>query len=227
MMAFFMPLAVIFAAEMGDKSMLLALAFATRYSVATVLGGVLCATLINHLAVVWLGAYLSGGLPMEAIKLACSLSFIVFGLWTLRGEEAEEGKEATGRSPFLTVAVAFFLSEMGDKTQLATLALAAEYRNVQLVWLGSSLGMALADAVGIVIGRGLGKKIPEALIQSASAGIFIALGLGGFYDALPEHTDKWMTALFFATTVLLAGYFLGKPLLLRSKEAVAAKKKGA
>ncbi len=215
MTAFLMSFALIFAAEMGDKSMLLALAFATRYSWHTVLGGVFFATLLNHLAVVWLGTYLTHGLPMEAISLVCSLSFICFGLWTLKGEEAQEEKTASNRSPFLTVAVAFFLSEMGDKTQLATLALAAEYQNMQAVWLGTTLGMTLADAAGILIGRAMGKKIPETLIQAVSASIFIVLGLAGFYEALPEHTDKWLPAVFFTSTVFLAGYLIGKPLLTK------------
>ncbi len=185
MTAFVMSLLFIFLAELGDKSMLLAMAFATRFSWQTVLGGVFCATLLNHLLVVCLGTYLTQFVSLEHVNLFCSLAFIGFGLWTIRGDILCEDTDNCRFSPFWTVAIAFFLSEMGDKTQLATLTLAAEYNNLWAVWFGTTIGMTLADASGIILGIVLGKNIPESFIKWFAAVIFILFGLWGFYSFLP------------------------------------------
>ena len=207
-----MSLAFIFVAELGDKSMLLALAFATKYSWQTVLQGVFVATAINHLLVTILGTYIIGVLPMEYISLFCAVAFIGFGLWTIRGDVLEDDDvKATKYSPFWTVAIAFFLSEMGDKTQLATLTLALEYNNLLFVWLGTTLGMVLADAVGIYLGKLLGNKIPEETIKWVAASIFIVFGFWGIYEAIAEYAIA--LPIMFATAVVVAviGYFIRRP----------------
>lgn len=170
-------------AEMGDKTQLLAMAFATRFKWHIVMWGVFFATLMNHLMAVAVGSYLTKIFPIFFIKVIASGSFIVFGLWTLRGDKIEDEDKRFNLSPFWTVAIAFFIAEMGDKTQLATIALAAKYNNIFGIWFGTTTGMLIADAIGIIFGIVLGKKIPEKVIKWFAALIFILFGILGLYDA--------------------------------------------
>jgi Ca2+/H+ antiporter, TMEM165/GDT1 family len=160
------------------------MAFASRYRWQTVMWGVFAATLVNHLLAVAVGSYLTAFVPMEYIQMAAAGSFIFFGLWTLRGDKLEGEEKRFNYSPFWTVAIAFFIAEMGDKTQLATVALAARYESIISVWLGTTSGMLVADAVGIVVGIVLGKKIPERFIKWFAALVFIAFGIIGLLQAL-------------------------------------------
>ncbi len=174
-------------AEMGDKTQLLAMAFACRYPAKTVLAGVLVATLLNHLLAVVVGSWLTNIVPLDTIQIAASVSFILFGLWTLRGDQLEGEDKKYKFSPFWTVAVAFFFAEMGDKTQLATVALAAKYQSIFPIWMGTTAAMLAADAFGIIVGVILGKKIPERFVKWFAAVIFILFGIIGLYDSLPER----------------------------------------
>jgi putative Ca2+/H+ antiporter (TMEM165/GDT1 family) len=173
-------------AEMGDKTQLLAMAFATRFPAKTVLAGVLVATLLNHLLAVVLGNWLTSVVPFDGIQIAASASFILFGLWTLRGDRLEGEDKKYTYSPFWTVAVAFFFAEMGDKTQLATVALAAKYHSIIPIWLGTTAGMMVADAFGIIVGVVLGKKTPERFVKWFASAIFIFFGVAGLYVTLPQ-----------------------------------------
>jgi putative Ca2+/H+ antiporter (TMEM165/GDT1 family) len=184
MTAYLASVAFVVLAEMGDKTQLLAMAFATRYRWQLVMWGVLAATLLNHLMAVVVGAYLTVLLPLQYIKIAAASSFILFGLWTLRGDTLEGEDRRFNFSPFWTVAVAFFFAEMGDKTQLATVALAARFDSIIPVWLGTTTAMLIADAIGIIIGIVLGKKIPERAVKWFAALVFIAFGIIGLYEAL-------------------------------------------
>lgn len=184
MTAFLTSLAIVFLAEMGDKTQLLSMAFATRFRWQTVMLGVLVATASNHLFAVYVGNYLTSIIPLIYIKISASASFILFGLWTIRGDKLEDEDKRFNFSPFWTVTAAFFLAEMGDKTQLATVALAAEFNTVVPVWVGTTTGMLIADGVGIVVGILLHKKIPEKQIKWLVALVFIAFGLWGLYASL-------------------------------------------
>lgn len=128
--------------------------------------------------------YLTSIIPLAYIKIAAAASFILFGLWTLRGDKLHDEDKRFNFSPFWTVTVAFFIAEMGDKTQLATVALAAEFNTVIPVWLGTTGGMLVADAVGIILGMVLHKKIPEKQIKWFAAMVFIAFGVWGLYESL-------------------------------------------
>jgi len=174
-------------AEMGDKTQLLAMAFASRYRWQTVLWGVFVATLVNHFLAVVAGSYLARFVPMQYIQIAASASFILFGLWTIRGDTLEGEDKRFNFSPFWTVAVAFFFAEMGDKTQLATVALATKYSNIIVVWFGTTTAMIIADAIGIIIGIVMGKKIPERFVKWFAAIIFMLFGAIGLYQYLPKN----------------------------------------
>ncbi len=183
MIAFLTSLGFVVLAEMGDKTQLLAMAFASRMRWQTVMWGVFWATAANHLLAVLVGNYLTHIVPLLWIKVAAALSFILFGLWTIRGDELSAEDRRFSFSPFWTVAVAFFLAEMGDKTQLATVALAADFNTIVPVWTGTTSGMLIADAIGIVIGIVLHKNIPEQQIKWFAAVTFILFGIGGLYEA--------------------------------------------
>lgn len=183
MTAFLIALGVIFVAEMGDKSQLLALAFAARFRPWPILVGVAIATAIVHLMSVLIGAVLGASLPTRAITIVAGLAFLGFAAWTLRGDELTQDEEArvsdrrwATRSPILVASFVFGLSELGDKTMLATITLATS-NGLFGTWLGSTVGMVAADALAIVVGRVLGARLPERLIRYGAAALFAAFGL--------------------------------------------------
>jgi putative Ca2+/H+ antiporter (TMEM165/GDT1 family) len=182
--AFLTSLAFVVLAEMGDKTQLLAMAFAARIRWQTVMWGVFVATAANHLLAVLVGNYLTHLVPMVYIKIAAAASFIIFGLWTIRGDKLENEDKRFNFSPFWTVAIAFFFAEMGDKTQLATVALAADFRSVIPVWVGTTTGMLIADAIGIIVGIVLHKKLPEKQVKWFATITFILFGVWGLYEAV-------------------------------------------
>lgn len=183
MNAFLVSFGVIFVAELGDKSQLMALAFATRYKPAPVLIAITIATAIVHLASVAIGAIVGAALPTRPINAIAALAFIVFGLWTLRGDELsdedEERAKRTTRNVIVSVGTVFFLAELGDKTMLATVTLATR-EGVVGTWLGSTIGMVAADALAIVVGRALGSRLPERAIKiGASVAFFVFAAILG------------------------------------------------
>jgi putative Ca2+/H+ antiporter (TMEM165/GDT1 family) len=178
--AFLLSFAVIFIAELGDKSQLMALAFATRYRAIDVLIGITVATLLVHLGSVVLGATVAKALPTDLITIIAGIAFFIFAAWTLRGDsldEAEANKpQRTTGSIILAVGTAFFLAELGDKTMLATITLATREEPIG-TWLGSTVGMVAADAIAIGIGRILGTRLPERWIRYGAATAFAVFGL--------------------------------------------------
>jgi len=185
MSAFIASFIFVVLAEMGDKTQLLAMAFATRYSARKVLFAVFLATILNHALAVLFGRFLTTVIPMAVISFAAAFSFIIFALWTLRGDKLEgEDKKETRFGPVATVAIAFFLAEMGDKTQLATVSLAVKYNNMGWVLLGTTTGMVIADAFGIVMGVVLRKHIPEKTIKWFSAAVFALFGIIGMVNVI-------------------------------------------
>jgi putative Ca2+/H+ antiporter (TMEM165/GDT1 family) len=217
--AFIIATVAVVLAEMGDKTQLLAMAFATRFRWQTVLWAVLAATLINHLLAVALGNVITQFVPIDWIKLVAAGSFIIFALWTIRGDALHGEEKRQGSSPFWTVAVAFFIAEMGDKTQLMTIALAADEavkiggvgfvakcQQIIPVWMGTTCGMMIADAFGIVVGIVLHKHIPEKAVKWVAALCFAAFGLIGLHDAMDHLLKPGETShhpYLVATAILL------------------------
>lgn len=194
-------------AEMGDKTQLLAMAFATKYNAAKVLLAVFIATIVNHAFAVLVGHYLARLIPMDIVAVAASLSFILFGLWTVRGDKLDgEEKKESKFGPIVTVAIAFFLAEMGDKTQLATVSLAAKYTSMSLVLLGTTIGMVVADGIGIIVGIVLRKHIPERIIKWASAIIFMLFGLHGVFEYMEGRYSFSITFLTLGVIALISAF---------------------
>lgn len=179
MFGFWQSLLFIALAEMGDKTQLVAMAFAARYSARIVLAGVFVATLLVHLFSVAIGELLGLALPTFWIAIAAGIAFIGFGIWTIRGDDVDDDEvhKTSKFGPFLTVAITFFLAELGDKTMLATVTLASQIQDFIPVWLGSTLGMVIADGIAIVVGAVAGKKLPERAIQLGAAAVFILSGI--------------------------------------------------
>jgi putative Ca2+/H+ antiporter (TMEM165/GDT1 family) len=183
--------AVIFVAELGDKSQLMALTFATRFRTWPVLVGITAATAVVHLVSVGIGYGLGATLPTGWIALIAGVAFLVFGAWTLRGDtltEDERGKaeRATG-SAIWAVGGAFFLAELGDKTMLATITLATQHGWFG-TWIGSTLGMVAADALAIGVGRLLGRHLPEKIIKYGAAALFAIFGIWLIAESIIELT---------------------------------------
>lgn len=180
MHAFLLSMVMIFIAELGDKTQLVALCLASRFNWRVVLAGIFVATLVVHVISVLLGRGLGCLLPDGWINLAAGLAFLGFGLWTLHGDSLDDDNcgATRARSPFMLVATTFFLAELGDKTMLGTVTLATE-PNAPLipVWLGSSLGMVLSDGLAILVGTLLGKQLPERLVKIGAAIIFFGFGI--------------------------------------------------
>lgn len=173
-------LGLVFVAELGDKTQLVALGFGARHRLAPVVAGVVAAYAATNLLSVVIGGLLGAALPTRAIGLAGGVLFLGFALWTLRsGEEGddEEGVPSTGsRSIVASVAVAMFVAELGDKTMLATATLAAKGDPV-LVWIGATLGIIASGLLGVLLGRAFGARLPERVTRIGSAVLFAVFGV--------------------------------------------------
>jgi putative Ca2+/H+ antiporter (TMEM165/GDT1 family) len=185
--AFLISFGIIFVAELGDKSQLMAMTFAARYRATTILAAITVATALVHLISVLVGAAVGVALPTDAISVVAGVAFLGFAAWTLRGDELDDDEAARAarstRSVFMTVGTAFFLAELGDKTMLATVTLATDNGLVG-TWVGSTLGMVAADALAIVVGQQLGARLPERTIRVAAALTFVAFGVWLIVDGL-------------------------------------------
>ena len=189
MAAFIASLLMIFFAEVGDKTQFLALALASRYSIGKVLAGIFIATLLLNAAAVGAGGFLVAVIPFKLLSLVASLSFILFGVLSLRNNGAgSENPKESGLGPVAAVVSAFFLAEFGDKTQLAALSLSVEYKSFFGVLAGATAGMFLADAAGILAGGALKKCLPESIVKRLAALIFILFGLWGLWKLYMAKT---------------------------------------
>jgi putative Ca2+/H+ antiporter (TMEM165/GDT1 family) len=171
---------VVTLAEMGDKTQLLAFILAARFKKPLpIVAGILAATVVNHGLAGALGAWITTVLSPEVMRWALGLSFLGMAAWTLIPDkiEEEETKIAGQMGVFGATLVTFFLAEMGDKTQIATIALAAHYSAPLMVVAGTTLGMLIADVPAVFVGNRFAEKIPMKVVHSVAAGIFAVMGL--------------------------------------------------
>ncbi len=176
--ALFNSFILVFVSEMGDKTQLLALVLATRYKKPwTILLGVFIATIFNHALASWAGAWISTLIAPNILSWILAATFFAFGLWILVPDKEGEIKNVGHFGVLMTTIIAFFFAEMGDKTQLATIALGAQYSNVVLVTLGTTMGMMGSNALAIFLGHKLLKRIPMKWVRLFACLLFILFGI--------------------------------------------------
>ena len=207
MTIFLTVLLTIFIAEMGDKTQLLLVAMAGKYKVSHILSGTWLATILLNIMAVGVGAALSNYLDMRIIKFIAALAFFWFAYATLKGEsdEGEENVAKRNLGPVLAIFVSFFIGELGDKTQLSAITLAANYTqhnltNAFAVFLGCTLGLILADLIGLIVGVILKSKMPTGILNTLSFAIFSVFGVVNIREA--------MLLIFGAGTQAVIGYLI-------------------
>lgn len=211
-------LGVVFVAELGDKSQLITMTYALRHRWWVVLSGVGIAAFLVHGVSVTIGHFLGLTLPEKPIAFAAAIAFLLFAVWTWRegrsGGDDENVRVAEPRYVLLAVISSFVLAELGDKTMLATVALASD-NNWAGVWLGATLGMVLADGVAIAAGALLHTRLPERFLHILASVLFLLFGLWMLFDAA-----LGLRAVAIAVTVTVALSAIGAGLVrLRRKRA--------
>lgn len=182
MEAFLVSTGVVAIAEIGDKTQLLAILLASKFRRPwAIVAGIFAATVANHLLAASVGTLVAGWLGDELLRWILGLSFIAMGLWALIPDKVDEDEADAGKAgrfgAFIATLVAFFLVEMGDKTQIATVGLAARFDNLTMVTLGTTLGMMLANVPAVFLGEAATKVVPLNYVRAAAAAIFVAVGV--------------------------------------------------
>jgi Ca2+/H+ antiporter, TMEM165/GDT1 family len=177
--AFLVSTGVVALAEIGDKTQLLAFVLAARFrKPMPIILGILTATLANHALAGAVGAWVAHVLGPIALRVVLGVSFLAMAAWTLIPDRLDEAHaKLPHASVFVTTIVAFFLAEMGDKTQIATIALTAEYRAFASVVAGTTLGMMIANVPAVLVGGRLARRLPIRLVHAVAAAIFAVLGI--------------------------------------------------
>jgi Ca2+/H+ antiporter, TMEM165/GDT1 family len=177
---------VVALAEIGDKTQLLAFILAARFKKPLpIIAGIFCATVVNHGLAGALGAWITHNVSSDILRWVLGVSFIAMAVWTMIPDkiEDEETQIAKKFGVFGATLITFFLAEMGDKTQIATIAMAAHYANPVLVVIGTTLGMLIADVPAVFVGKELADKIPMKLVHAIAASIFALLGIATLLGA--------------------------------------------
>ncbi len=186
MEALFVSTGVVALAEIGDKTQLLAFILAARFKKPwPIIAGILCATIVNHGLAGALGAWITSAVSPGVLRWVLGASFIGMAIWTLIPDKIEEEETQVAKrfGVFGATLLTFFLAEMGDKTQIATVAMAAHYANPLWVVIGTTLGMLLADVPAVFVGDKLANKIPMRLVHAIAAAIFAVLGVATLLGA--------------------------------------------
>jgi putative Ca2+/H+ antiporter (TMEM165/GDT1 family) len=184
MEAFLIATGVVALAEIGDKTQLLALLLAARFRKPwPIVAGILAATLVNHALAGAAGAWVAAAVGPTAMRWILGVSFIAMAAWTLVPDKVDEQRDTPPRfGVFGTTLVAFFLLEIGDKTQIATVALAAKYPSLVAVVAGTTLGMMIANVPAVLLGEVAARKLPMRVVRGVAAAIFLALGIAALLN---------------------------------------------
>lgn len=176
-MAILQSFLLVVASEMGDKTQLLALVLAARFRRPwAVMAGILVATLLNHALAAWAGAWAAGLLSPDTLRWVLALLFFAFAVWILIPDKEDGPGKEPRFGAFLTTAVLFFFAEMGDKTQLATVALGARFHDFIAVTAGTTLGMLAADGLAVFLGERITSVVPMQWVRRGACALFFAFG---------------------------------------------------
>ncbi|MAN47129.1 MAG: TMEM165/GDT1 family protein [Alphaproteobacteria bacterium] len=190
MEAFFTSTAVVTLAEIGDKTQLLAIVLATQFRrPVPIILGIFVATVANHFLAALVGSQVASILDGQWFRYIVAISFIAMAAWTLIPDKLDDDMESKPArfGAFLTTTIAFFLVEMGDKTQIATVALGAQFENIFYVTMGTTLGMMLANVPAVFLGHELIKRVPLNVVRMIAALLFLIIGLW-----LLAQTARWI-----------------------------------
>ncbi|OHX14242.1 hypothetical protein BI347_12565 [Chromobacterium sphagni] len=179
MEAFLISTGVVALAEIGDKTQLLALLLASRFKKPVpIILGILVSTLVNHFAAAAVGQWLMVKVGPDIMRWGLGISFVAMAVWMMIPDKLDEDNKLRERfGIFGTTVIAFFLAEMGDKTQIATVALAARFHDLPMVVAGTTLGMMLANVPAVLLGEVAAKKLPQKLMHGIAAVLFVVLGI--------------------------------------------------
>jgi putative Ca2+/H+ antiporter (TMEM165/GDT1 family) len=181
---FFSSFSLVAVSEMGDKTQLLAFSLAARFGKPIpILAGILVATLANHALAALAGTWISAQVAPRTLALVLGFLFIAFGIWTLKPDTLEEEKRNQTTNPFFATTVLFFLAEMGDKTQFATIALGAKYASPIWVTVGTTCGMMVTDGLAVLLGNRIAGRVQMRAIRVIAALLFFAFGIASLLDA--------------------------------------------
>jgi len=176
--ALLLSTSVVALAEMGDKTQLLSFVLAAKFKHrASIILGILVATLANHFLAGYAGSWIASLISHDTLRWVIALSFFAFGVWALKPDTLDENRDLPGAGVFLTTLIAFFLVEMGDKTQLATVALAARYESLVVVVLGTTMGMMIANVPAVWVGGALAHRVNMRVMRWVAAALFAVLGI--------------------------------------------------
>lgn len=185
MEAFLVSTGIVALAEIGDKTQLLAFVLAAKFRRPwPIVLGILVATIVNHGFAGWIGSWVTAWIGPEHLRWILGVSFLAMAVWTLIPDKLDESDTRLAHyGVFTTTLIAFFLAEMGDKTQIATVALAAQYHAIVAVVVGTTLGMMIANVPAVLLGDRFAKRIPIRLVHGIAAAIFAALGVAALLGA--------------------------------------------
>jgi len=178
MQTFLVSTLAVAVAEIGDKTQLLALLLAARFrKPVPIVGGILLATLLNHALAGWLGTIAAQWLTPEVLRWVVAISFFAIALWTLKPDKIDDDQSLPARNAFIATVIAFFLAEIGDKTQVATVLLAAKYHPLWEVVAGTTVGMLLANVPVVLLGSRFSQRLPLRGARITAALLFLALAI--------------------------------------------------
>lgn len=207
---------LIFIAEMGDKTQVLLMTCAARYSILQVIIGILIGVSLNHGLAIIIGIYISNIIANDFIQICAGIIFILFGLYSFKNDEEKHQDRTLKCGPIIAVAATFFLGELGDKTQLTAMTIAMESKYPFIVLLGSIAGMITVGCLGIIIGTALTKKVPSYIIKMISGLIFIAFGLielfakSFLFVCNPMNQGILLVTTFFISLFLIRKLIMNK-----------------
>ena len=208
---------LVFIAEIGDKSQVLAMTFATKYKAIQVVVGISIGILLNHLLAILVGVYISNIIPIKLLQIIAGFLFIIFGFIAFKTEKNLSNNKNFNFGATASIAIAFFLGELGDKTQLTAMTLAMEGKWPIIIFAGTTTAMIVVGCIGIFIIKSINKKIPTYIIKIISGLVFIFLGMTKIFQASEILINNKTLMAIFIIIIAISSLLLTSKLLEESK----------